>query len=479
LTVPEVELGAPIPVLVVGVGAEGIARSLGEALSGAPDAGNYSCAAFETPRQAADASVGASHLVLIAVGPEADSILADPEWRSWTAPGYQLSAIAVTDGGLDGVSNRGFEIHLVSPDHVESLSTLVRLAARLQVEGRARRLLGRELATERACEPLAQCLEPGKLYSMATDLLLNQLRRNRGIALFAPSPAPQTAGVATRGFDDDTADRIRRQVIDEKAVAAAMGQGEVTVVPWGPLHHVLGRVGIESPGALLSVPLRGEGTEAGHVWILGEGRRFDANDLVAARTIARRASAALSTAERYHDAKERAFIDDVTGVFNARYLLATTDKEIQRASRYGNPLSVLFLDLDRFKGVNDRFGHLIGSDTLRALSHLLAECVREVDTLARYGGDEFTILLVDTDHETACRIGERIRSRVAEHLFEAGRDGHHQLTISIGVATCPNHGESREVLLDAADKAMYRAKSQGRNKVCSADQLDDTEAGVA
>jgi diguanylate cyclase (GGDEF)-like protein len=252
-----------------------------------------------------------------------------------------------------------------------------------------------------------------------------------------------------------------------------MGRGEVGVVPWGPLHHALGQVGVEAPGPLLSVPLRGEEREAGHLWILSDGRRFSERDLATARTVARRASAALATAERYHDAKERAFIDDVTGVYNARYLLATADNEIQRAERYGNPLSVLFLDLDRFKLVNDRYGHLIGSDTLRVLSRLLRDCVRQVDTLARYGGDEFTILLVDTPHEVAMRIAERIRSRVEKHLFEAGREGSLRLTISIGVATCPNHGKTRELLLDAADKAMYRAKSEGRNRVASADDLGD------
>jgi diguanylate cyclase (GGDEF)-like protein len=260
-------------------------------------------------------------------------------------------------------------------------------------------------------------------------------------------------------------------LIEEKVLESTMGQGEVGVVPWGPLHHTLGQAGLEPPGALLSVPLNGAERDTGHVWILSEGRRFDDGDLETARTIARRASAALATAERYHDAKERAFIDDVTGVYNARYLLATADNEIQRAERYGNPLSVLFLDLDRFKLVNDRFGHLIGSDTLRALARLLRTCVRQVDTLARYGGDEFTILLVDTPHPVAMRIAERIRARVESHLFEADRDATLRLTISIGVATCPNHGESREPLLDMADKAMYRAKSAGRNRVVSSDEL--------
>ena len=99
--------------------------------------------------------------------------------------------------------------------------------------------------------------------------------------------------------------------------------------------------------------------------------------------------------------------------------------------------------------------------------------MRQVDTLARYGGDEFTILLVDTPHDVAQMIAERLRARVEAHLFEAGHEGTLRLTISIGVATCPDHGETREPLLDAADKAMYRAKSEGRNRVASANDLPD------
>jgi diguanylate cyclase (GGDEF)-like protein len=345
------------------------------------------------------------------------------------------------------------------------------IVARLLEVEQAESELRLRLETELACEPFGTCLEPGKLYPMALELLLERLDCRRGIAFFSPSPAPGGAGVAVRGFPEEVRDSLIRVLIDEKSLESTMGHGEVGVVPWGPLHHALGRVGLESPGALLSVPLRGDDREVGHVWVLSEGRRFDAADLETARTIARRANAALATAERYHNAKERAFIDDVTGVYNARYLLATADNEIQRAARYGNPLSVLFLDLDRFKKVNDVHGHLIGSDTLRVLSTLLSECVRRVDTLARYGGDEFTILLVDTSHDVALRIAERIRARVESHLFEAGHDGTLRLTISIGVATCPVHGEAREPLLDAADKAMYRAKSEGRNRVSSANEL--------
>ena len=477
---PESDPRAPIPVLLVGEGAALIASQLVAGLAAVSQSHRFSCAPFPTASAAADASRGAPYLVLVGLGAEAAAILDDPVWAEWRRPRAAMARIAMSeDVASADIGERPPQeddgapsLYRLPMAQAEALPMATIVVAQLLEAERDRAELHSQLETERACEPLAQCLEPGKLYPQTLELLLERLGCRRGIAFFSPSPAPQGAGVAARGFDDETRDRLSRFLIEEKSLESTMGRGEVGVVPWGPLNHALGQVGFESPGALLSVPLRGDDQELGHVWILSEGRRFDAAALATARTIARRASAALATAERYHHAKERAFIDDVTGIYNARYLLATVDNEIQRAERYGNPLSVLFLDLDRFKLVNDRYGHLVGSDTLRSLSKLLKECVRQVDTLARYGGDEFTILLVDTPHEIAVKVAERIRAAVEAHVFEAGREGAHRLSISIGVATCPDHGETREPLLDAADKAMYRAKSAGRNRVASANDLD-------
>ena len=476
---PETGLAGPIPTLVVGEDADRVVTTLVGGLAASGYASRFSCAAFDSVDAAADASVGARHLILIALGSDADAILEDPIWAQWERPGSAMARIAMSDatpsadsGSLvSDADSLGAATYRLPTAQSEALPMATVVVARLLEVERIQSDLRSQLETERACESLASCLEPGKLYPMTLELLLERLGCQRGIAFFSPSPAPQGAGVAARGFPEEVRDRLIRTLIDEKSLESTMGRGEIGVVPWGPLHHALGRVGLESPGALLSVPLHGDDRETGHVWILSEGHRFDEADLAAARTIARRANSALATAERYHNAKEKAFIDDVTGVYNARYLLTTADNEIQRAARYGNPLSVLFLDLDRFKAVNDVHGHLIGSETLRVLSKLLGECVRQVDTLARYGGDEFTILLVDTEHDVAIRIAERIRERVESHLFEAGHDGTLRLTISIGVATCPIHGDSRELLLDAADKAMYRAKSEGRNRVSSANEL--------
>lgn len=472
------DLRTPIPVLLVGEGASRVESTLSAGLDAAGQAARFSCAAFASVEAAANASAGARQLVLIALGPTADWILESPVWDPWDGTTAAMARIAMSDatpavdsGAAVPSDVAGRIIYRLPPEQSEALPMATIVVAQLLEAESARSELRSALETERACVPLASCLDPGKLYSMTLELLLERLGARRGIALFSPSPAPQDAGVVARGFDEAVRDRLCRMLVDEKALEASLGQGELAVVPWGPLHHVLGRIGLESPGALLAVPLRGGDRELGHVWILADGRRFGEQDLAAAQTIMRRANGALATAERYHHAKERAFIDDVTGVYNARYLLATADNEIQRSARYGNPLSVLFLDLDRFKLVNDVHGHLVGSDTLRALARLLSECVRQVDTLARYGGDEFTILLIDTPHDVALKVAERIRSRIDSHVFEAGREGTLRLTISIGVATCPTHGSAREALLDAADKAMYRAKSEGRNRVCSANEL--------
>ena len=213
-------------------------------------------------------------------------------------------------------------------------------------------------------------------------------------------------------------------------------------------------------------------SEAGVLWVLEDDRPFDdLRDPERAEIVAAHANLALSNCERYSRAKERAFIDDVTELYNARYLHEAMHREVQRAARYGTQLSVLFLDLDRFKLVNDRHGHLVGSRALCQLGRVLADCVRQIDTLSRYGGDEFTILLVDTGLEGGLQVAERIRKTVEDHLFEGGQDGALRLTVSLGIATYPVHGRTREALLDLSDKAMYRAKSIGRNRVCSASEL--------
>lgn len=326
-----------------------------------------------------------------------------------------------------------------------------------------------ELAAFEACRALAPCLESGEVYAVALDVLLRTLSRGRAFALFHRSSISVSDGAAFRGFSEGESARLRQILAVEKPVNLD-GLTKIEIEARGPVHEALVEAAAAT-GRILMVPIHGREAEAGAIFVLEDERRFDENELARARMVAGHAELALHNAERYHRAKERAFLDDVTEIYNARYLLAATDHEIRRAERYGSELSVLFLDLDRFKLVNDRHGHLVGSRTLRQLARILTSCVRQVDTLARYGGDEFTILLPDTALVPALQVAERIRRTVEETGFEGGRGGALRLTLSVGVSSYPIHGRTREELLDQADKAMYRAKSLGRNRVCSASEL--------
>ena len=380
-----------------------------------------------------------------------------------------LTANASVDTAIEAL-RMGAADYLLKPIRPQELALVTqRILARRRILMENARL--REtLSTVDSCRTLLRCLEIGEIYAVTLDLLLSILSRERGFALFKRGAAPLSDCAVFRGFDEDQARRLRDLVFEDKPVDID-SVGLMGVISDGPLHEALRSLGIPG-GPALAAPVEGADAQSGVLWVFEDGKPLPRAALTHAQLVVGHAQVALDNAQRYDQAKERAFIDDVTEVYNARYLLQASERELQRAQRYDKDLSVLFLDLDRFKLVNDQYGHLVGSQVLRDLSKLLGECVRQVDTLARYGGDEFTILLTDTDPETAQIIAERIRRTVSEHLFEGGRDAPIRLTISIGVASYPRHAQERDGLLELSDKAMYRAKSQGRNCVCTADDLN-------
>ncbi len=181
------------------------------------------------------------------------------------------------------------------------------------------------------------------------------------------------------------------------------------------------------------------------------------------RFLLEQSSRAFQNAETYTLAKDMLFIDDLSGLFNHRYLEVALDRELKRAERYASHLAVLFMDLDSFKKVNDTHGHLVGSRVLREVGDLLKKSTREVDVVIRYGGDEYTIILVETGAETAGVVAERIRSQVEAHSFLASEGFNIRLTCSIGYSCCPDDTMSKQELLDMADQAMYIGKAAGKN----------------
>ncbi len=195
---------------------------------------------------------------------------------------------------------------------------------------------------------------------------------------------------------------------------------------------------------------------------------FDAQDLQILSTFADFAAIAIDNAKNYERVQELTVSDEVTRLNNARYLHRILPLELARAQRYAQPVSVIFFDLDRFKMVNDTHGHQAGSRLLYEVGEIVREQLRRIDIGIRFGGDEFVLILPETDVKGARVVAERLRARFEHTSFLAERGLAVKQTASFGSATYPMDGDNEEMLLKAADKAMYRVKESSRNGVKAA-----------
>jgi two-component system cell cycle response regulator len=176
------------------------------------------------------------------------------------------------------------------------------------------------------------------------------------------------------------------------------------------------------------------------------------------------AAAAIARAEALEEAQLLAITDALTGLYNARYFTARLETEIQRAQRYGRQVSLLIVDSDALKRVNDRLGHTAGNDLLVELARTVREHVRGSDLVARFGGDEFVVLQPETGLEAALATAERIR----EAAYAASDAAGVERSVSVGVATYPGAARTADALFQAADTALYAAKRSGKNRVVPA-----------
>jgi len=217
------------------------------------------------------------------------------------------------------------------------------------------------------------------------------------------------------------------------------------------------------------LPLRTEGsTVVSLLRVMGVPRALDADDRDVLAVLATQAATSLENAQLHTRALAQASEDSLTGLLNHRAFQDRTEQEVARARRGGHPLAVVMIDLDGFGAINNAHGHQAGDVTLVAVARCLRAQTRQADVAARYGGDEFALILPETDLEEAVSLAERIRAELARLTMAHGPRAIH-VTASVGVAAMPDHATNREHLIGAADRASYAAKRAGKNRVRQAE----------
>ena len=314
-------------------------------------------------------------------------------------------------------------------------------------------------------QQLSAQLNVETLFQGAISTLLNELGSDRGLAFLASHGS--ISHICATGFDDDRAGKLADLLIEH---TSAMPQATTLQAIDYPA------IAREFPDlkTMWIFPMNTENLEHGALVLCNPSNAEMPEEVPIDNLsfLSEQVAIGFSNACQFRGARELIYTDDLTGLYNHRYLHIALEQEIHRSERYGLEFSLAFIDLDLFKGINDVHGHLTGSDVLRQVGNLLRECVRDADMLFRYGGDEFTALLVETDTRSSGIVAERIRSKIETFDFSLGRGKTSRLTATVGHATYPIHATTKDEMIELADKAMYVGK-HNRNVSRSASDVGD------
>jgi diguanylate cyclase (GGDEF)-like protein len=252
-------------------------------------------------------------------------------------------------------------------------------------------------------------------------------------------------------------EELLRVVLDAEIEATGATGGMVVAD-----GRVAAEVGAPNGGARIELPLRAGDASFGRLVLTGT--EFDEDAEKTAKSLAGHAAIALENARLHRIVSKQATVDELTGLANRRYAGEMLAREIARAERFGDPLAFVLCDLDNFKQVNDRHGHLCGDDVLRELASVLIDVVRSTDIAARWGGEEFALILPGTDVDGATHVADRAREALESRTLLTPEGDQVRVTASFGVAAFRDQGQGDE-LVATADLALYTAKRLGKNRV--------------
>ncbi|HVE84562.1 MAG TPA: diguanylate cyclase [Myxococcales bacterium] len=370
------------------------------------------------------------------------------EYTRETHPGTEVIVITALDKVAPAVRaiKSGAAEYLVKPVAPEALQHAV-----------ARALSARTLLRENeSLRRYVELLEMGQRISTTLD---HERLMHTALSAFSQLTGAAAVVIAGRPRDGQSVQSSQGVEADVEAQLAARarqldpGQRPVKLAdPPAPFQHAW------------AFPATEGGTTFGHAVLLFTGKP-PPTALSAATFLGEHLALAWRNLGRFAEVEDLAYLDDHTRLFNMRYLDLVLEREVKAAQQTTTPFSLLFLDLDFFKTVNDTHGHLVGSRLLVEVGRILKSCVRDNDVVARYGGDEYVILLRATDSGGALKVAERIRRTVETHRFLAAESLTVQITTCVGVASFPEHATDKAALLDMADRAMYRGKRSTRNVV--------------
>ena len=323
-----------------------------------------------------------------------------------------------------------------------------------------------QVGLDRLGDTLSSTHDLDRILTVVLETAMVSTRAQGGmVLLFNPSRDELVLSVA-RGMTERGVPEDLRMPVGMGISGRAAQSGEPVVGRLGGGSGELrGGSGEPVSGSVIAVPLKSSGTVIGVLDLFDrlDADNFDARDVATIRTFASQATVAVDNVLLHQEAQRLSITDGLTGLWNYRYFTMTIGKEIERAARFGRPLALLMLDLDHFKIVNDTHGHQRGDAVLVELAARVRAQVRDVDTVARYGGEEVVVILPETDEAGAVQAAERICDSVRRRPFGDPGQARVEVTVSVGAAIFPLHGSTAGVLLRQADEALYEAKAAGRD----------------
>lgn len=327
----------------------------------------------------------------------------------------------------------------------------------LQTEWRATQDFVRQLLNHRdQLGLLVQLLHQFVLATKRQDILLSLLRELPPFLQLSEMEAVIFNGVTLHGMYDSSSERVEvRELADqEKEQLPAWAKGQ------------LPRTTTHTPNSALIPVIIGEVVIALLRLSRSLDKPFTVDELRFLEAVANQTALALERVKLIAFWENLSITDSLTGIANRRHFEWRLSEEIERARRYKYPLSILMLDLDHFKEVNDNYGHQVGDIVLQQVAQRLKQTLRRTDFLARYGGEEFVVLAPQVPADKSLLLAERLRRTISDSPFAVLDNLQLNITVSIGVAVFPDHAQNESELISAADTALYRAKQAGRNKVC-------------